>query len=560
MTLMSFLDMTLKCEVAAQDATIASREDAVVAVDNMVRMQRMLYRRGRRLIEEAENGGDGLEDEVRGEGAEYGDDGLEDKVLGAKLTLTPSSSKIQSGEAVLHGPWHMKDLIHTKPEYIVMTFSTLDYMPASREWYNQLVERGVTNHWIIVYRDHVVDNVRDVDCAGNPMRLLISEHHADKSFKSVMAWRVHAMQHLLKHNVSILAADTDTIWLKNPLNTFFSRADRNAYDLIISYGTTFPDVVYKAWGHVMCMGMVYIRAGNPGLHALKRLDVECSDKCDDQRIINQYLAFHSNVSWSNSSTQGPKGALTGRGLMPEKLPSFKLVKGVAKEVPPPKIPWKFYDGPRIEINVKMIPEVAVQRRYVAQLDYKSAYVLHPVLPKSGGGKTSGMHDVMKIFDFQRDHSWHGTGGVNTNKAIYNPPPKRTPKKVQNPPKPKPAVNAKAAKTTADLEEEKMASKTTAKPKAKAKAKPKAKAKAKPNAKSSKKTSTPTAKTNSRDAPRAGDDSSAVVTVRNTEEAMAFRNSVDFKKAQMSEAKARADGDTMKSILGAYGVDTVAAPH
>ena len=535
-------------------------------VMEVVAMQTELYEEGRRYLdEEGEGEGEGEEEEFATNLP------VARRALGGGQQASPAAL----ASAVVHqGSWHMDTLIEEQPEYLVITFSTPNYMVSARSWYNQLVERGVTNHWVVVYKDYVLDEELDVDLKGQKMRLLKSTHVATSAFKSIMSWRVHAITHLLKHNVSVLAADTDTIWLKNPLTALFPAEDRHKYDMIVSYGSTFPGHVHLHWGHVICMGMVYIRAGKAGIHALKRLNVECDTKCDDQQIMNHYLALHSNVTWANDTeiTHMPiKGGITGKGFMPTEMPKFdKKGKEVKREVP-----WKFYDGPRIEINVKMIPEVNVQRRYVKELDYKNAYVLHPILPKVGTVKISAITDVIKMYDFQKGHSWTGNpADVSLAKKEYNRPLKKA-AKAKAKPKVPPLANLNAdvqAKGKAKPKPKGPANK----PKAKAKAKPKDKAQAVASKQSSviemKMTSATTEtpatgnNNNNNKKKRRGDgvvitddmksSDGHLVVPKSSEEAAALHNAIDFKKAQKKEKSARADASTILSILGDYGKDIV----
>jgi hypothetical protein len=483
-----------------------------------------------------------MQTELYEEGRRYLDEEGEEEKLATDLSVAQRAlrggqhaSPAASASAVVHqGSWHMDTLIEEQPEYLVITFSTPNYMVSARSWYNQLVERGVTNHWVIVFKDYVFDENLDVDLKGQKMRLLKSTHVGTNAFNFIMSWRVHAITHLLKHNVSVLAADTDTIWLKNPLTDLFPAEDRHKYDMIVSYGSTFPGYVHAFWGHVICMGMVYIRAGAAGIHALKRLNVECETKCDDQQIMNHYLALHSNVTWANNteSTHMPiMGGITGKGFMPTEMPKFDK-KG--KEAPR-EVPWKFYDGPRIEINIKMIPEVNVQRRYVKELDYKNAYVLHPILPKVGTIKTTAITDVMKIYDFQKDHSWAGSpAGVSLTKKEYSKPPKKAFKakaKAKAKPKPKP----KPTHTVPPLPNMNTG----------------VQAKGLPADRKNKKRGESIVIT---DDMKSSD--GHLVIPKSTDEAVALRNAIDFRKAQKKEVSARADASTILNLLGDYGKDVI----
>jgi hypothetical protein len=147
----------------------------------------------------------------------------------------PTSIKIRNHDGI----YNINQIIVSQPEFIVITFSTSDYMASALTWYDQLLSCGVDNHYIVVYSDYKLKNLMGViGRDGNPARIIRSAQKTPFHFQSVMGWRVRTISHFLHHNISILAADTDSIWVKNPLPEYFSVEDRRHYDLISSFGST----------------------------------------------------------------------------------------------------------------------------------------------------------------------------------------------------------------------------------------------------------------------------------------------------------------------------------
>jgi hypothetical protein len=175
------------------------------------------------------------------------------------------------------------------------------------------------------------------------------------------------------------------------------------------------------------MGLVYIRASQGGLNVVKHLLKECKDRCDDQRITNIYLYKHLNVTWYNLANGYPlskkheKIAIEGIGFLNTRNHSTQL--STLHDTNRNQSAGILFDNKNKQIRIKMVPEKIIQRRYVTKVNFKEGYVFHPILPKIGDHKNTAIADVMKIWMYQRNHSWLGTPpGVNMKKQEYLGPP------------------------------------------------------------------------------------------------------------------------------------------
>ena len=66
------------------------------------------------------------------------------------ITIPIIENPISNNNIISGGIININDLIKEKPEFIIVTSSTKEYLPSAISWYNTLTNMNISNHYIII--------------------------------------------------------------------------------------------------------------------------------------------------------------------------------------------------------------------------------------------------------------------------------------------------------------------------------------------------------------------------------------------------------------------------
>ena len=74
----------------------------------------------------------------------------DNKTTTSLTTTIPTIEDTKISNNIKNEILNIDDLIKTKPEFIIVTFSTKEYLTSAISWYNSLTNININNHYIIV--------------------------------------------------------------------------------------------------------------------------------------------------------------------------------------------------------------------------------------------------------------------------------------------------------------------------------------------------------------------------------------------------------------------------
>ena len=158
--------------------------------------------------------------------------------------------------------------------------------------------------------------------------VLTQQHHT-----RFARWKL-LVRLLVEHKISVMLADLDAIFLKNPLPFLL---DMPPADLVAQRGS-FPQWLSAKWGAALCMGFVYWRATPNTLRFISHMDKVLRKTGDDQIGVNVALdvvgikwdegmtkfADATSISYGTTETGGMRVAMLPHNKFPRKCDDIPL--------------------------------------------------------------------------------------------------------------------------------------------------------------------------------------------------------------------------------------------
>jgi len=207
--------------------------------------------------------------------------------------------------------------------YKVIIFADALLIDVFMNWlvfYEDVCE-GDLSHLDVLCMDKVTKDVlglMGMQCAPGSFELEVFDLE-DKEHKLGAIWlrRVEIIHDYISQGMDIILSDSDAIWLRDPLPD----VSANSLDAqIVSSRAWFPQALFRKWGSCLCMGFIYLRAGdfNFGFTAALRRELQLQDTNtsipDDQLAANEILDKW-NITWSRSKMVVGPNSIVDRGFV-----------------------------------------------------------------------------------------------------------------------------------------------------------------------------------------------------------------------------------------------------
>ena len=200
--------------------------------------------------------------------------------------------------------WTSTSLPHDLPTnnsnstWLIIAFTTTNYLPAAKIWYNQLTKLGYTSHQLVALDTESLKILKNENFRSFPAKnfVKISKYwdQRKKDLKNLFKIRLETINDLIVgDNLNVLVSDVDSIWLKyvdlekemsNAKNSINS--NQKNIDIYHSYGTVFPKFFHRTYGFVLCGCVTAYKSTKYTKKLFSILMKICEYGCDDQRTIN----------------------------------------------------------------------------------------------------------------------------------------------------------------------------------------------------------------------------------------------------------------------------------
>lgn len=169
---------------------------------------------------------------------------------------------------------------------LLVAFSDSKYLGVLLNWLIAIHRLGIRNYLIVALDETTHAFLAD---RGFPSVLI----RMDGPLEKLWHLRLVVLRELCAHGIDLIHSDIDAIWLRNPVEEYFSR---DADHLVISQGTAWPYEVAAKQGFVLCCGLFYLRSSELSLALLDDLLRHIALTHDDQTSLN-YL-IHGCITWN----------------------------------------------------------------------------------------------------------------------------------------------------------------------------------------------------------------------------------------------------------------------
>lgn len=168
---------------------------------------------------------------------------------------------------------------------IIIVFSDSKYLGVLLNWLIAIHRLGIRNYLVISLDEPIHAFLTE---RGFPSALL----ELDGPLEKLWHLRLIVLHALCAHGIDVIHSDSDAIWLRNPIEEYFSH---DADHLVISQGTAWPYEIVARQGFVLCCGLFYLRSGGPTRALLDDLLRHIALTNDDQTSLNYVI--HGCVTW-----------------------------------------------------------------------------------------------------------------------------------------------------------------------------------------------------------------------------------------------------------------------
>lgn len=154
--------------------------------------------------------------------------------------------------------YNMCPLTWSRKNWIIVSFSSLEFIPQVKIWYKQMTNLGYKSHHIVS-----LDKESYRILCKNPDYRVISGFEGDlpigtekkaRNTRLQSIWRIRygVLLRLLSLGYNVFISDSDSIWKKY---VDLDLLDVASFDMFHSVGGDLPMSTYKVWGHVLAGGV-----------------------------------------------------------------------------------------------------------------------------------------------------------------------------------------------------------------------------------------------------------------------------------------------------------------
>ncbi|GFH46293.1 hypothetical protein CTEN210_02767 [Chaetoceros tenuissimus] len=213
----------------------------------------------------------------------------------------------------------------------IVAFTSVDFLPMAKHWYNRLTELGYTTHVLVLIDEQSIQEFTAINQDNTDEYYRFEIQLVEKGTKrkdmvqSLWYHRILYCVQQLKLGTSLLVSDTDVVFQRYiPIEEL----SHENYDVMLAEALMFPKHVFEQQGFVFCGCLTFLKATKATLTVWERLLEQCdggTKRCDDQVEMNVLLAesmeWDSEKALANKAKDGlVQDEFTGRSKV---VPDFK---------------------------------------------------------------------------------------------------------------------------------------------------------------------------------------------------------------------------------------------
>jgi hypothetical protein len=250
---------------------------------------------------------------------------------------------------------HTKLVKYAKRNTIIIVFANMAYLNVLENWLYAINKLELSNYLVVSIDKqlHIYLKERNI-----PTYLLQTK----SDMKSLWINRVKLFRDILNLGYNFIHSDADAIWLRNPVETFFTELN---YDVVFSQGTVWPEDTYEKNGFVLCCGYFGIKSNVNTINLLEDVYLDSKITGDDQVSFN-HVINRGSIKWHIDQSYE----------MMFRDKRLKCSKDIIR-------------GNKSNISIALLPHHLFQR---INVDDVEAYVKHLLSEK----KSDSVIDVLKL--------------------------------------------------------------------------------------------------------------------------------------------------------------------
>ena len=197
-------------------------------------------------------------------------------------------------------------------DVLIVTFVNLAWISLAKNWVCSASRVGLGDKiYIVAFQKGVCAHFPDTPCYEHPSLDIAGTVFGQEAYQQLVIERTKVILQLLSCGRTVLLADADITFLKNPLEYLESVTEKN--DIVFqadSSGVEFVDAVLKYVFRYICGGFIYIKQNDATkLLWLSVLHYQQHFKWNDQAGLNICIRHHTQrVEWDTlDSAYFPNG-------------------------------------------------------------------------------------------------------------------------------------------------------------------------------------------------------------------------------------------------------------
>ena len=188
-----------------------------------------------------------------------------------------------------------------KTDVVVVTFINLAWVALARNWVCSARKVGLGDKlYLVAFQKGVCDYFPDTPCYEHPTLNIEGTEFGEEAYQQLVIERTRLLLKFLSCGQTVLLADADITFLKNPLEYLHSVTEKR--DMVFqmdSSGVGFVDSVLKYFFRYICGGFIFFKVNDATkLLWLSVLHFQENFKWNDQAGLNICIRHHTQrVDW-----------------------------------------------------------------------------------------------------------------------------------------------------------------------------------------------------------------------------------------------------------------------
>lgn len=188
-----------------------------------------------------------------------------------------------------------------KTDVLIVTFVNLAWVALARNWVCSAKKVGLGDRlYLVAFQKKVCDYFPDTPCYEHPTLEIEGTEFGEEAYQQLVIERTKILLQFLSCGKTVLLADADITFLKNPLE--YLRSVTENKDIVFqmdSSGVGFVDSVLKYFFRYICGGFIYVKDNDASkLLWLSVFQYQKNFKWNDQAGLNVCIRHHTQrVRW-----------------------------------------------------------------------------------------------------------------------------------------------------------------------------------------------------------------------------------------------------------------------